>query len=43
MTAGQRVIELRDVGPRDGLQREEPVPVEARVALANGLAARRLA
>jgi hydroxymethylglutaryl-CoA lyase len=35
----QRSIEVRDVGPRDGLQREQPVPVEARAALANGLAA----
>jgi hydroxymethylglutaryl-CoA lyase len=37
--AAQHSIDIRDVGPRDGLQREEPVPVEARAALANGLAA----
>jgi hydroxymethylglutaryl-CoA lyase len=28
---------IRDVGPRDGLQPEEPVPVEARVALVEAL------
>jgi hydroxymethylglutaryl-CoA lyase len=30
-------IEIRDVGPRDGLQPEAPVPVAARVALIEGL------
>ncbi len=32
-------IEIRDVGPRDGLQSEEPVPLEARIALVDALAA----
>jgi hydroxymethylglutaryl-CoA lyase len=32
-------ITVRDVGPRDGLQPEAPVPVEARVALIEGLVA----
>lgn len=32
-------IELREVGPRDGLQSEAPIPVDARVALVRGLAA----
>lgn len=32
-------IDIRDVGPRDGLQPEAPVPVEARVALVEGLVA----
>lgn len=32
-------IELREVGPRDGLQSEAPIPVPARVALVRGLAA----
>lgn len=31
-------IEIRDVGPRDGLQSEAPVPVERRAALAIALA-----
>lgn len=31
-------IEIRDVGPRDGLQSEEPVPLEARIALVDALA-----
>ncbi len=30
---------IRDVGPRDGLQPEEPVPVEARIALVEALVA----
>ena len=32
-------ISIRDVGPRDGLQPEEPVPVEERVALVHALTA----
>lgn len=32
-------IVLREVGPRDGLQSEAPIPVAARVALVRGLAA----
>lgn len=32
-------IALREVGPRDGLQSEAPIPVAARVALVRGLAA----
>lgn len=32
-------ITIRDVGPRDGLQPEEPVPVSARVALVHALVA----
>lgn len=36
-------IEIRDVGPRDGLQSEEPVPLEARIALVDALAAAGLA
>lgn len=31
-------VVIRDVGPRDGLQPEAPVPVEARVALVHALA-----
>ncbi len=34
---------IRDVGPRDGLQAEEPVTIDARVALINQLAAAGLA
>jgi hydroxymethylglutaryl-CoA lyase len=32
-------ISLREVGPRDGLQNEEPVPTEAKVALIDALSA----
>lgn len=32
-------VRIREVGPRDGLQAEEPVPVEARVALVEALVA----
>ena len=32
-----RVVYIREVGPRDGLQAEEPVPVEARVRLVEQL------
>ncbi|HVJ98528.1 MAG TPA: hypothetical protein VNC41_16995, partial [Acidimicrobiia bacterium] len=35
--AGQRV-DVREVGPRDGLQNEAPVPVDARVRLIDALA-----
>ncbi len=38
-TALPDAIELREVGPRDGLQSEAPIPVPARVALVRGLAA----
>ena len=38
MTAARRV-HLREVGPRDGLQAEAPVPVDARVELVDALAA----
>ncbi len=31
-------VEIRDVGPRDGLQAESPVSVDTRTALINGLA-----
>jgi hydroxymethylglutaryl-CoA lyase len=31
------VVDIREVGPRDGLQAEEPVPVEGRVRLINAL------
>jgi hydroxymethylglutaryl-CoA lyase len=34
-----RQVTIREVGPRDGLQAEAPVPVEARVALIEGLLA----
>jgi hydroxymethylglutaryl-CoA lyase len=39
MTMGDlpRSISLREVGPRDGLQNEGPVPTEAKVALIDGL------
>src|SRR3979490_3326328 len=30
-------VDVRDVGPRDGLQNESPVPVEARVRLIDAL------
>jgi len=30
-------VSLREVGPRDGLQNEDPVPTDAKVALINGL------
>jgi hydroxymethylglutaryl-CoA lyase len=32
-------LSLREVGPRDGLQNEDPVPTEAKVALINALSA----
>lgn len=32
-------VEIRDVGPRDGLQNEHPVPVDARVRLIDALSA----
>src|ERR1041384_6362069 len=32
-------VEVREVGPRDGLQNEAPVPVEARVRLIDALSA----
>lgn len=38
MTAARRV-HLREVGPRDGLQAEAPIPVDARVELVDALAA----
>ncbi|HEX6236446.1 MAG TPA: hydroxymethylglutaryl-CoA lyase [Acidimicrobiales bacterium] len=34
-----RRITIREVGPRDGLQPESPVPVERRIALVDGLVA----
>lgn len=34
-----RAISLREVGPRDGLQNEAPVPTEAKVELVNALSA----
>ena len=30
-------ISLREVGPRDGLQNEDPVPTEAKIALIDRL------
>ena len=39
MTAGPGRVHLREVGPRDGLQAEAPVPIDARVALVEALAA----
>lgn len=38
MTTGPDRVHLREVGPRDGLQAEAPVPVDARVALIESLA-----
>ncbi len=35
----ERAVAVREVGPRDGLQREDPLPVEARLELIAGLAA----
>src|ERR1700716_902859 len=32
-------VTIREVGPRDGLQSEAPIPVETRVQLINGLVA----
>ncbi|MGH8978772.1 MAG: hydroxymethylglutaryl-CoA lyase, partial [Acidimicrobiia bacterium] len=32
-------VEVREVGPRDGLQNESPVPVDARVRLIDALSA----
>lgn len=39
MTARPTQVHIREVGPRDGLQAEAPVPVAARVALVEGLVA----
>lgn len=39
MTMFPREVAIREVGPRDGLQAEEPVSVAARVALIDALAA----
>jgi hydroxymethylglutaryl-CoA lyase len=39
MTDLPETISLREVGPRDGLQNEEPVPTEAKVALVDALSA----
>jgi hydroxymethylglutaryl-CoA lyase len=38
MTEWPARVEIREVGPRDGLQNEAPVPVEARIALIDALA-----
>src|SRR5439155_21795029 len=35
--ANAQVISIREVGPRDGLQNEAPVPTEAKVALLDAL------
>ena len=32
-------VDIREVGPRDGLQNEDPVPTEAKVALLDALSA----
>ena len=32
-------VEIREVGPRDGLQNEEPIAVDQRIALINALSA----
>jgi len=37
MTGWPDVVEIREVGPRDGLQNEAPVPVDARVRLIDAL------
>jgi hydroxymethylglutaryl-CoA lyase len=37
MTAWPAHVEVREVGPRDGLQNEAPVPVEQRVRLIDAL------
>ena len=34
-------ISVREVGPRDGLQNEDPVPTDAKVALLDALSADR--
>jgi len=34
-----KAVSIREVGPRDGLQNEEPVPTEAKVALLDALSA----
>ncbi len=34
----ERAVVVREVGPRDGLQREAPIPVERRLAFIGGLA-----
>jgi len=39
MTALPAAISLREVGPRDGLQNEDPVPTEAKIALIDALSA----
>jgi len=39
MTALPAAISLREVGPRDGLQNEDPVPTEAKIALLDALSA----
>jgi hydroxymethylglutaryl-CoA lyase len=39
MTALPAAVTIREVGPRDGLQSEDPVPVAGRVALVHALAA----
>lgn len=39
MVSGARVVRIREVGPRDGLQVEAPVPPEGRARLIDALAA----
>lgn len=39
MRTWPEAVEIREVGPRDGLQNEAPVPVEARVRLIDALSA----
>jgi hydroxymethylglutaryl-CoA lyase len=39
MTRWPESVDVRDVGPRDGLQNEAPVPLEARVELIDALSA----
>lgn len=39
MSAEHQAVTIRDCGPRDGLQGEAPLPVAARAAIANRLAA----
>ncbi len=39
MSPTSTAMQIREVGPRDGLQAEEPVTIEARVTLINALAA----
>ncbi|HXW38348.1 MAG TPA: hypothetical protein VEJ44_01535, partial [Acidimicrobiales bacterium] len=38
MTESEPAVAVREVGPRDGLQRESPLPVEQRLELIAGLA-----